>query len=184
MKKNFLKYCVYIFLFSQNALSKEVFTVAHIEHYLTEKNPFIYGAVGQQYIDEAGIQTAEGSFDTTLYWEYDKKDYPVSTGEFSDIFLSKPIENGTEVIVGFRKAEGIQEYNNIKTGSEGEFRVGVKVPVFSLYNDMNERKYNLDSAKINATKSTYNSQNNLRNLYAKIVSSYYQLLYYNELVKL
>ncbi len=184
MKKKFLIYCVYIFLFSQNAFSKEVFTVEHIEHYLTEKNPYIYGAVGQEYIDAAGIQTAEGSFDTRLYGEYDKKDYPVSTGEFSDIFLSKPIENGTEVIVGYRKAEGIQEYNNIKTGSEGEFRVGVKVPVFSLYNDMNERKYNLDSAKINATKSTYNSQNNLRNLYAKIVSSYYQLLYYNELVKL
>jgi outer membrane protein TolC len=184
MKKKFLRYCIYIFLFSQYASCKEIFTVEHIKHYLTEKNPYIYGAVGQQYIDTARIQTAQGGFDTRLYAEYDKKDYPVSTGEFSDIFLSKPIENGTELIAGYRKAEGIQEYNNIKTGSEGELRIGVKVPVFSLFNEMNERKYNLDSAQINATKSTFESENNLRNLYAHIVVSYYQLLYYNELVNL
>ncbi len=184
MKKKLLTYCMYIFLFSQDALCKEIFTVEHIERYLTEKNPYIYGAIGQQFIDTARIQTAKGGFDTKLYAEHDKKEYPISTGEFSDISLSKPIENGTEFILGYRKAEGIQEYNNIKTGSEGELRMGVKVPVFSLFNDMNERKYNLDSANINATKSTFESQNNLRNLYAHIVISYYQLLYYSELVKL
>jgi outer membrane protein TolC len=184
MKNKLLSCCVYIFLFSQLAFCKEDFTVDNIERYLTEKNPYIYGAVGQQYIDAARIQIAQGGFDTRLSAEYDKKEYPISTGEFSDISFSKPIENGTELIVGYRKADGIQEYNNIKTGSEGEFRVGVKVPVFSLLNEMNERKYTLDSAKINATKSTFESKNNLRNLYAHIVISYYKLLYYNELVKL
>ena len=184
MEKKLIKLCIYIFIFSQDALGKEIFTVEHIERYLTEKNPYIYGAVGQQYIDAARIETAQGDFDTRLYAEHDQKEYPISTGEFSDISLSKPVENGTEFIVGYRKAEGIQEYNNIKTGSEGEFRVGVKVPVFSLLNEMNERKYHLDSAKINATKSTFESQNNLRHLHARVMSSYYQLLYYNELVKL
>lgn len=173
-----------MFVFSYDAFCKEIFTVDHMQRYLTEENPYIYSAVGKQYIDAARIQTAQGGFDTRLSAEYDKKDYPLSNSEFSDISFSKPTENGTELIVGYRKAEGIQEYNNIKTGSEGEFRVGVKVPVFSLLNEMNERKYNLDSATINATRSTFESQNNLRNLYARIVSSYYQLLYYNELVKL
>jgi len=140
--------------------------------------------VGKQYIDAARIQSAEGGFDTKLSLEYDKKEYPLSTGEFSDISFSKPTENGTEFIVGYRNAEGIQEYNNIKTGSEGELRVGVNVPVFSLLNEMNERKYTLDAAKINATQSTFESQNNLRNLYAHIVTSYYQLLYYNEVLDL
>lgn len=184
MKKTLLGYFMYIFIFSHDAFSKEIFTVDHMERYLTEENPYIYSAVGKQYIDAARIQTAQGGFDTRLSAEYDKKEYPLSAGEFSDISFSKPTENGTELIVGYRKAEGIQEYNNIKTGSEGELRIGVKVPVFSLLNEMNERKYNLDSAKINATKSTFESQNNLRNLYAHIVISYYQLLYYDELVNL
>jgi outer membrane protein TolC len=184
MKKTFLRYFIVIFIFSHDAFSKEIFTVDHMKHYLTEDNPYIYSAVGKQYIDAARIQSAQGGFDTTLSIAYDKKEYPISTGEFSDISFSKPTENGTEFIVGYRNAEGIQEYNNIKTGSEGELRVGVNVPVFSLLNEMNERKYTLDAAKINATRSTYESQNNLRNLYAHIVSSYYQLLYYNEVLNL
>ncbi len=184
MKKTVLSYCVSIFLFSQDVYGKEIFTVDHMKRYLTEKNPYIYGAVGQKYIDAARIKTAQGGFDTRLHAAYDKKEYPVSTGEFSDISVSKPSENGTELILGYRQAEGVQEYNNIKTGSEGEFRVGVKVPVFSLLNNMSERKYNLDSAKINAMKSTFESQNNLRNVYARIAISYYQLLYYKELLKL
>ncbi len=184
MTKTFLRYFIVLCIFSYHAFSKEIFTVDHMKHYLTEENPYIYSAVGKQYIDAARIQSAQGGFDTKLSVDYDKKEYPLSTGEFSDISFSKPTENGTEFIVGYRKAEGIQEYNNIKTGSEGEFRVGVKVPVFSLLNEMNERKYTLDSAKINATRSTFESQNNLRNLYAHIVTSYYQLLYYSEVLKL
>jgi len=184
MKKTFLRYSIFLCIFSHDAFSKEIFTVDHMKQYLTEDNPYIYSAVGKQYIDAARIQSAQGGFDTTLSIEYDKKEYPISTGEFSDISFSKPTENGTEFIVGYRNAEGIQEYNNIKTGSEGELRLGVKVPVFSLLNEMNERKYTLDAAKINAAQSTYESQNNLRSLYAHIVTSYYQLLYYNEVLKL
>jgi len=184
MTKILLRYCLSILIVSLYASGKEIFTVEYIERYLTEKNPYIYSAIGRQYIDTARIQTAQGDLDTRLYGAYDKKDYPVSTGEFSDIFLSKPTESGVEFIGGYRKAEGIQEYNNIKTGNEGEFRVGVKVPVFSLLNEMSERKYKIDSAKINATTSTFNAQNNLRNLYAQIMLSYYKLLYYHELVKL
>lgn len=178
------RYYLFILLVSPYILGKEIFTVEHVEQHLTEKNPYIYSAIGRQYIDEARIETAQGDLDTRLFGAYDKKDYPVSTGEFSDVFLSKPTENGTEFIAGYRKAEGIQEYNNIKTGNDGEFRIGVKVPVFSLLNEMNERKYKIDSAKINATKSTFHAQNNLRNLYAQIMLSYYKLLYYHELVKL
>ncbi|UPT78349.1 TolC family protein [Sulfurovum sp. XGS-02] len=184
MKKTLLGYCIYLCIFSHDALSKEIFTVEHMKQYLTKENPYIYTAVGQQYIDEARIRSAEGDFDTRLSVAYDQKEYPISTGEFSDISLNKPTENGTEFIVGYRKAEGIQEYNNIKTGNEGELRLGVKVPVFSLLNNMNERKYTLDSAKINATRSAFESQNNLRNLYTHIVTSYYQLLYYSEVLKL
>ncbi len=184
MQKTLLSYSICIFLFSHDTLCKELFTLDHLEDYLTKDNPYIYGAIGQQYIDTARIQTAQGNFDTRLSTDYDKKDYPVSEGEFSDIALSKPTENGTELIIGYRKAEGVQEYNNIKTGSDGEFRVGLKVPVFSLLNGMNENRYQLDATKINAARSTFDAQNNLRNLYAHIVISYYRLLYSHELVTL
>lgn len=184
MRIVWLRYVIYTMLLSQAAFGKEIFKVEDIQKYLTQENPYVYTAVGQQYIDEAHVTTAQGVFDTTLSGAYDKKDYPVSTGEFSDISLNKPTENGTEFIVGYRKAEGIQEYNNIKTGSQGELRMGVKVPVFSVLNDMNSRKYSVESATINAIKSRFEADNNLRNLYAHIGTTYYQLLYFNALLKL
>ena len=184
MNKTILSYCLYVALLSHNAFSKEVFTVDNIKEYLTKDNPYIYGAIAQQYIDVARIKTTQGNFDTRINAYYDNKDYPLSTGEFSDVTLTTPTENGTEFILGYRKTRGIQEYNNIKTGEEGEFRVGVNVPVFSVLHDINERKYKLDSTKINATESTYNSQNNLRNIYSHIVVLYYKLLYSFELITL
>lgn len=171
-------------LFTHDAVCKEIFTVEKIGRYLTKANPYVYRAVGQQYVDEARVQTAMGSFDTKLSSRYDKKEYPLSDGRYLDLTVAKPIENGIEFLAGYRKAEGVQEYNNIKTGDEGEFRVGVKVPVFALLNDMNYRKYSLESASFNAVQSRFEAQNNLRNLYSSVFVSYYTLLYYSELLKL
>lgn len=171
-------------MFTQNAACKELFKVENIAQYLTKENPYVYTAVGQQYVDEARLQTSMGSFDTKLSSQYDKKEYPLSDGRYLDLTLAKPVESGIEFLAGYRKAEGVQEYNNIKTGDDGEFRVGVKVPVFALLNDMNYRKYSVGSASFGAVQSKYEAQNNLRNLYASATISYYTLLYYNELVKL
>lgn len=171
-------------MLTHSAVGKEIFTIEKIAGYLTKENPYVYSAVGQQYVDEARVQTTMGSFDTKLSSQYDKKEYPLSDGRYMDLTFSKPIENGIEFLAGYRQAEGIQEYNNIKTGDEGEFRVGVKVPVFALLNDMNYRKYSVESASFNAAQSKFEAQNNLRNLYSSVFVSYYTLLYYSELLKL
>ena len=184
MKTLFLAYFVSLFFSSQNLLAKEVFTAEYIDNYLTKENPYVYTAIGEAYINTAKVATAQGVFDTILSSEYNKKDYPVSTGEFSDISLSKAIDNGTEFIVGYRIAEGTQEYNNIKTGKEGEARIGVKVPVFSVLNNISARQYKVDSSLINAEKSTFQTQNNLRNLYIEVISAYYQSLYLKEVLNL
>lgn len=171
-------------MFTENVAGKEVFKIENIAHYLTKENPYVYTAVGQQYIDEARVQTSMGAFDTKLSSQYDKKEYPLSDGRYLDLTLAKPVENGIEFLAGYRKAEGIQEYNNIKTGDDGEFRVGVKVPVFALLNDINYRKYSVESASFGAVQSKFEAQNNLRNLYSSVSISYYTLLYYNELYKM
>ena len=173
-----------LILLTSNAVCKELFTVEKIGRYLTKENPFIYSAVGKQYVDEARITTAMGSFDTQLSSQYDDKEYPISDGRYLDLTVAKPVENGIEFLAGYRRAEGIQEYNNIKTGDDGEYRVGVKVPVFALLNDINYRKYSVESASFNAVESKFEAQNNLRNLYSSVYISYYTLLYYRELLKL
>lgn len=171
-----------LLLYGGVVFGKELFTPEKFERYLTLKNPYVYSAVGQTYIDEAKIKTAKGVFDTKLSALHEKKNYPLSNADFSDLVLSKPVENGTEFMVGFRKAEGTQEYNNIKTGKEGEVRVGINVPLLSVLHGTNERKYKVDSTLNLFLQSELVSQNNLRNLSARIFTDYYKLLYFNDLI--
>ena len=164
--------------------SKEFFSEKKILHYLTEDNPFVYDTLGNKYIDEAKKETAFSVLDTTLSTKFDNKRYPASDGDFLDISMSKPMENGLDLVVGFRKAEGVQEYNNIKTSEQGELRLGISVPVFELIQDMNARKYTLQSASLQSVKSNFKFKDNLRHFYAKLVSVYTNLLYYKSILEL
>ncbi|MHC3993653.1 TolC family protein [Thiomicrolovo sp. ZZH C-3] len=160
-----------------SAGAKELLTPAVIESYLNEKNPYIYTAVGQQYVSEARAEAAEGAFDTRLGVKYDNKRYPASEGELADVYVEKATESGVELLAGYRRAEGVQEYNNIKTGDDGEVRLGVKVPVFAVAKGMNPRRYALESAAIDAARSTYAAKENLRHLRFDVYAAYYTLLY-------
>lgn len=164
--------------------AKETLDADVIGAYLVESNPYVYTAIAQRYIAQARAETTQGAFDTHIGLKYDKKQYPVSDGEFTDVFVEKPTESGVGLLLGYRKAEGTQEYNNIKTGDEGEFRLGVKVPVIAVIQGMNERKYRLRSATIDAAQSDFTAKDNLRLLRFEIFSGYYGLLYRKEVMDL
>lgn len=168
------------FLALANVYAAELFTRESIARYLTVENPFVYTAVGQKYIYKEKEKYQLGNFDTNLGVKYDKKDYPLSEAEFFSAGIEKPIENGMEFSLNYRRAEGTQEYNNIKTGDEGEVLLGVKIPVFAVANNINKRKLDLDSSRLDTRKMDYKAQDNLRLLYAKIITSYYELLFHNQ----
>ena len=164
-----------------NALhAKEVFTEENIMMYLNLNNPFIYSAVGDKYIYKERENYQHGNFDTKLSAKYDKKDYPLSDAEYISAGVSKPIENGMEFSLDYRRSEGTQEYSNIKTGDDGELLLGVKIPVLSVMNNINKRKLDLDSARLDTRKVEFITEDNLRLLYFKIVSSYYKLLHHKQ----
>ena len=171
-------------LLAGSAGAKELLDAAAVETYLNERNPYIYTAIGRQYVSQARVETAEGAFDTRLGVKYDNKRYPASEGELSDVYLEKATQSGLEFLLGYRKAEGVQEYNNIKTGEEGEVRFGVKLPVFAVAKGMNEQRYRLESASIDADRSVYDAKENLRHLRFDIYSDYYRLLYHQALLAL
>lgn len=167
-----------------SAMAKEVFDKKDIAHYLTLKNPYYYNAIGEKFIYEEKAKYHLGAFDTKVKAKYDNKDYAVSDGEFLNIGVEKPIDNGIDLSLDYRKATGIQEYNNIKTGNDGEVLIGVKVPVFSVIENINEREYNLNTATIESKKVNSVTQDNLRILHYDIVYSYYKLLYYKGVLSL
>ena len=173
-----MKSIVLMFLYLVGSLeAKEPFMPDTIIQYLNKENPYVYAALGKEYIYKEQVGYYLGAFDTRLSSKYDKKDYPVSNGEYTDVMLEKPIENGMEFRVGYRKAEGIQEYNNIKTGDEGEALIGIKIPVFSVAKNISQRKVNLQGATLDSVKFNFKSKDNLRQLYFQILTTYDKLLY-------
>lgn len=160
---------------------KEVFLPQHIHQYLNKKNPFYYQAIGEQYIAKGRELFSEGSLDTQLNASYDNKNYPTTSGTYEEVELLKPIENGIEFSVGYRKAEGLQEFNNIQTGQNGEIISSIKVPLLSVLYDISKNKVDIQSARLGTVQSEYQSKYNLLNLYFNITKIYYQVLLQNQL---
>ena len=166
-----------IFMTITTLCAKELFTKQTLENYLIQENPFVYKTKAQEYVYKEQEKYFQGAFDTKLLLKYDKKRYPVTEGDFKNIYIQTPFENGIELLGGYREATGVQEYNNIKTGENGEVLLGLKLPVSAFVNGMNSRKLNLYSAKLNTKKQTFQSQDNLRLLRFEIFSAYYKTLY-------
>jgi len=165
-------------------MAKEAFNKKDIARYLTLENPFYYSAIGEKFIYQEKIKYQLGAFDTKIKAKYDNKDYAASEGEYLNFGVEKPINDGIDLSLDYRKSTGVQEYNNIKTGNEGEILLGVKVPVFSVIENINERKYNLTSASIESKKIDSVTHDNLRMLQYEIIYSYYKLLYYKGVLSL
>jgi outer membrane protein TolC len=172
------------FVFLCNLEAKELFTQEHILRYFNLENPSVYTALGEKYVYKERENYQLGNFDTNLALKYEKKEYPVSDGEFFSTALEKPIENGMEFSLAYRKAEGTQEYNNIKTGDDGEVLLGVKIPVFSVAQNMSKRKLDLGSAKLDTGRMNNQAKDNIRLLYFDTVAAYYKLLYFKENLQL
>ena len=179
-----LRYLIVLSLCVNILNAKELFSTEKIGSYLNKENPFVYTLYSQEYNAKIRENYFQAAFDTIISAKYDKKEYPISEGEYYDVSLKTTTQSGIELLTSYRKAEGTQEYNNIKTGDQGELLVGVKLPVIALLKNTNTKKLNLDLAHLNSEKLKYNTDNKFRALYLNVLNSYYTLLYNKILVNL
>ncbi|MBN2816430.1 MAG: TolC family protein [Campylobacterales bacterium] len=161
----------------------EEFTIDEMRTYLTPENPYIYSSLGKKFVNEQKLIYAQGAYDTNLVAKYDEKDYPYTDGNYYSAGLEKATESGVEFSGGYRYAEGTQEYNNIKTGKNGEFLLGAKVPLLSVLNRIDERRLQLYLAQMDIKNADYAYKESMRSLYFTIMSEYYRLLYNNALLE-
>lgn len=168
----------------QAASSQELFTTAEIKQYLTKENPYVYSSLGKKYVYEEKLNYALGDYDTKILAKYEDKDYPLTYGEYYSVGLEKPLESGVDMSVSYRSASGTQEYNNIKTSDDGEVVLGVKVPVLSVLNKIDERRLNVGMASIDILRADLEYKESMRNLYFEIMVSYYKLLYSKSVLEL
>ena len=162
----------------------EPFTLESMKKYLTQENPYIYRAIGKKYIARETLNRAEGLFDTKIVAKYDKKEYPLTNASYYGASFEKPTEFGVDLHAGYRYADGIQEYNNIKTGKDGEFVAGAKVPIVALLNQIDERRLRVGLTKMNLQNSDYEYKEALRSFYFRLMSDYYLLLHNKAVLKI
>lgn len=154
----------------------EAFTLESMKKYLNEENPYVYRAIGKKYVAQERLSGTEGLFDTKIVAKYDEKDYPVTDGSYYGASLEKPTEIGIDLSAGYRYAYGTQEYNNIKTGKNGEFIAGAKIPIIALLNQIDERRLRVGLTKMDLQNSDYEYKEAMRGLYFRLMSDYYLLL--------
>ncbi len=157
------------------ASSPRPFTLQDIGKYLKEDNPFYYRAIGEQFIAKAASDAAYGVTDLKLDAAYDDKRYAVTKGEYQSLFVTQNLLNGVSLTAGYRRAEGLQEYNNIKTGNDGEIQAGIRFSLFSLINDISKNKVDIEQAKLHYLKSQDRAALKLLNLKFNMAKLYYQV---------
>lgn len=150
------------------------FMLHDISRYLKEENPFYYRAIGEQFIQKASLDAAYGVTDLQLNATHDDKRYAITKGEYQSASLTKNLLNGTSLSVGYRRAQGLQEYNNIITGPDGEIIAGVSLSLFSLINNMSKNKADIENAKLRYLSSQSQTQLNLLDLKFNLGKLYYQ----------
>jgi len=178
-----MKFVIYFFFLLNVVYAKELLLPKHIYQYLNQGNPFYYQAIGEQYVAKGREYFYEGALDTQLNAKYDNKNYPTTTGTYEEIALVKPLANGIALSMGYRKAKGTQEYNNIKTGKDGEYISSIKIPLFSVLYDISKNKVDIQTAQISTRQAAHKSDLNLLKLYFNVSKIYYQLLLQKALVR-
>ncbi|MDF1876704.1 TolC family protein [Sulfurimonas sp. SAG-AH-194-L11] len=158
------------------AFSKTLFVQETIKEYLNENNPYYYATIAKESVSKKNEKVFESAFDTRLNMKYDDKRYPTTQGEYQQVDITKAIGNGMEFRVAYRSAQGVQEYNNIKTGKEGELYTSINIPILSLINNTSKNKLDYQIAKLRTKELSQGSRKNILSLYYISSKVYFELL--------
>lgn len=155
-----------------------------IEAHLTPQNPYVQSALLPKSVAQGRSLAADAPFDPTAGAQFERKRYPLGDADFYDLTLTQELPYGLSLFAGHRKAEGVSEYHNIKTGNEGEWRIGAKADLFALAHGTSAPYLAREEARIAWRQSTLDALEALRLLGQKIMQNYLQAYYADEAQKL
>ena len=161
-------------------LATQEFSIEVMKQYLNEKNPYISRELIKKRVSQEQLNYVKGSYDTALEAKYEEKDYPLSDGTYYGASLIKPTESGIDFSAGYRYAKGTQEYNNIKTGENGEFLIGATIPLVSVLNKIDQRRLRLALAQTDLKNTDFALKERMRQFNFTLMSQYYSLLHDKE----
>ncbi len=156
--------------------AKEALTPETLFRLLDSDNPHVVAIRQQALVAQHRELYARGAFDLKADAEVQRKEYAISTAEFSQAGISKKLYNGTTLKLDYRRSVGTQEYNNIKTSEEGEMLVGLKIPVVALLMQSNTDRLKLELAELDADQAGLDALQKRRRLLYETLRAYYSVL--------
>lgn len=161
--------------FQDNNSDKNILNENVIYNLIDDNNPFYKQIFLDKKITQAQKQQIEGVFDVNVGAVSEKKDFPTSTAEYNDVSISKKYEDGFELYGKYRITDGVQEYNNIKTGQEGEYQIGFKSALNELFIRENYYKNKLKDLQFELNEKDVEIESKLRDFYYIVFLKYYDL---------
>jgi len=171
-------------LFLHLTLFGSVLNEELIYRYLSVENRHIQKIINYNDIAKERLANAQGSFDISSSLKYETKEYPQSSAEYKEFSLSKRFESGVELKGAFREAWGTQEYNNIKTGKDGEYLASLSAPLLPLFTGLNKASHQLQSAKVSYGVQKLSTNDAIRLFTFDVLKAYYEMLLASQKVAL
>lgn len=150
----------------------EPLTKAKIIKLLDKQNPFVLLRSLEMLQSAALKKQKDAPYDLRVDLGYEKKEYPLSRALYMEGGVKKLLEKGVEVGILWRKASGIQEYNNIKTGADGEYLAQIKLHLNALLEGMSKTDIQKEQATLEVLRQKRLFSEALNNLVFEVLSLY------------
>ncbi len=116
---------------------------------------------------------ATSALDVHMKVEADNKEYPLSDAKYLSALLQKRLLLGANVSAGYRYAKGVQEYNNIKTGSRGEYIAGVELSLLEIVKNLSQTFVAIKNTKLDIATKRQQLRAKRLDLWQRVQEAYY-----------
>lgn len=173
-----------ILVFLRESISKEVLNEDKLKEFLKEGNPYVEAIIREVDVYTGKARYYTGSFNPKVGSKLENKEYYKSSANYRSYYLDFPLFFGADLSVGFLKAEGTQDYNNLKTSDKGRYFVDFRVPLTSIIGGIDHRRLNYINSLIEVSRKEFEVNYKLNKLYSDVLEVYYKTLYYFQVLQI
>lgn len=172
-----------VLIFFRESVSKEVLTEDRLRDFLKEGNPYFEAIVREVDIYTGKARYYAGSFNPKVGGKFENKDYYTSSARYRSYYFDIPLFFGADISAGFLKAEGTQDYSNLKTSDRGRYFLDFRFPLTSIIGGIDDRRLNYLNSLIEISRKELEVSHKLNKLYSDVLDVYYKTLYYFQVLQ-
>lgn len=178
-----LIFLVVVLISLRESVSREVLTEDRLRDFLREGNPYFEAVVREVDVYTGKAIYYAGSFNPKVGSKFENKDYYTSFARYRSYYLDIPLFFGADISAGFLKAEGTQDYSNIKTSDKGRYFLDFRLPLTNIIGGIDDRRLNYLNSLIEVSRKELEVNHKLNKLYFDVLEVYYKTIYHLQVLQ-